>query len=81
MDVQINEVTFIKELKAFIHFPFSLYQNNPCWVPNLVSDDLNTLRWDKNPAFETCQHKRRRVFIKHLVLPVSLRAAHSPAIA
>jgi hypothetical protein len=55
MDVQIIEVTTLKDLKKFIHFPFTLYRNNPYWVPNLVSDDMNTLRWDKNPAFETCQ--------------------------
>ncbi len=55
MDVQIKEVTTLKDLKAFIHFPFTLYRNNPYWVPNLISDDLNTLRRDKNPAFETCE--------------------------
>ena len=55
MDVQIKEVTTLKDLKAFIHFPFTLYRNNPYWVPTLISDDLNTLRRDKNPAFETCQ--------------------------
>jgi hypothetical protein len=55
MEVQIKEVTSLKELKAFIHFPFTLYRNNPYWVPNLISDDLNTLRRDKNPAFETCE--------------------------
>jgi hypothetical protein len=55
MDVQIKEVTNLKDLKAFIHFPFTLYRGNPYWVPNLVSDDLNTLRRDKNPAFETCE--------------------------
>jgi hypothetical protein len=55
MDVQIKEVANLKDLKAFIHFPFTLYRGNPYWVPNLVSDDLNTLRRDKNPAFETCE--------------------------
>jgi ribosomal protein S18 acetylase RimI-like enzyme len=55
MDVHIKEVTTLKDLKAFIHFPFTLYRNHSYWVPNLVSDDLNTLRWDKNPAFETCE--------------------------
>jgi ribosomal protein S18 acetylase RimI-like enzyme len=55
MDVQIKEVTTRKDLNAFIHFPFTLYRDNPYWVPNLVSDDRNTLRRDKNPAFETCQ--------------------------
>jgi len=55
MEVQIKEVTTLKDLKAFIHFPFRVYRDNPNWVPNLVSDDLNTLRRDKNPAFETCE--------------------------
>jgi GNAT superfamily N-acetyltransferase len=55
MDVQIQEVTTLKGLKVFIHFPFTLYHGNPYWVPTLVSDDMNTLRRDKNPAFETCQ--------------------------
>jgi GNAT superfamily N-acetyltransferase len=55
MDVQIKEVTTLKDLKAFVHFPFTLYRNNQFWVPNLVSDDMNTLRKDKNPAFETCE--------------------------
>jgi GNAT superfamily N-acetyltransferase len=55
MDVQIKEVKTLKDLKVFIHFPFTLYRDDPYWVPNLVSDDLNTLRRDKNPAFETCE--------------------------
>lgn len=55
MDVQIKEAISKKDLKAFILFPFSLYRGNPYWVPNLVSDDLNTLGRDKNPAFETCE--------------------------
>jgi GNAT superfamily N-acetyltransferase len=55
MDVQIKEVTSLRELKAFIRFPIRLYRDNPYYVPALVSDELNTLRRDKNPAFETCQ--------------------------
>ncbi|MCX6038203.1 MAG: GNAT family N-acetyltransferase [Chloroflexi bacterium] len=55
MDVQIKEVTTLKELRLFIHFPFDLYRGNPNWVPTLLFDELNTLRQDKNPAFEHCQ--------------------------
>jgi GNAT superfamily N-acetyltransferase len=55
MDVQIKEVTTRKELKSFIHFPFELYRGNPNWVPTLLFDELNTLRRDKNPAFEHCE--------------------------
>jgi GNAT superfamily N-acetyltransferase len=54
MDVIIKEVSTLKELKAFIHFPFELYRANPYWVPTLLFDELNTLRRDKNPAFEHC---------------------------
>jgi ribosomal protein S18 acetylase RimI-like enzyme len=57
MDVQIKEVTTLRELKTFIRFPYSLYKGNPCWVPSLEFDELNTLRRDKNPAFEHCEAK------------------------
>jgi GNAT superfamily N-acetyltransferase len=55
MDMQIREVTNLKELKSFIHFPHGLYRGNPYWVPALTFDELNTLRRDKNPAFEYCE--------------------------
>lgn len=55
MDVQIREVTTLKELKRFIRFPFSLYRNHPYWVPAMTFDELNTLRQNKNPAFENCE--------------------------
>jgi GNAT superfamily N-acetyltransferase len=55
MEIQVKEVTTIKELKSFIHFPFDLYRGNPYWVPTLLFDELNTLRKDKNPAFEHCE--------------------------
>jgi GNAT superfamily N-acetyltransferase len=55
MDVQIKEVTNLKELKSFIRFPHELYRGNPYWVPALTFDDLNTLCRDKNPAFEYCE--------------------------
>jgi GNAT superfamily N-acetyltransferase len=57
MAVQIREITTVKELKSFVRFPAKLYRGNPYWVPSLFFDELNTLRWDKNPAFEHCQAK------------------------
>ena len=54
-DLQVNEITTVKELKSFIQFPFELYRGNPYWVPALQFDELNTLRRDKNPAFEHCE--------------------------
>jgi GNAT superfamily N-acetyltransferase len=57
MPIQIKEVSSLQELKTFIHFPFSLYRDNPYWVPALTFDELNTLRQDKNPAFEHCESR------------------------
>jgi len=55
MAVEIIEVTTPQQLKAFVRFPHSLYYKNPYYVPLLDFDELNTLRRDKNPAFEFCE--------------------------
>ena len=55
MEIQVKEVIDQKELKAFIKFPFDIYRGNNYWVPTLMFDELNTLRRDKNPAFEHCE--------------------------
>ncbi|MEZ0396909.1 MAG: GNAT family N-acetyltransferase [Anaerolineales bacterium] len=55
MTIQLHEITSLKDLKAFIRFPHHLYRGNPYWVPALTFDELNTLRSDKNPAFEYCE--------------------------
>lgn len=55
MSIEIREVKNIKDLKAFVRFPFDLYTGNPYWVPPLIADELNTLRRDRNPAFEFCR--------------------------
>ena len=57
MPIEIHEVASRNDLREFIRFPFSLYRNHPCWVPPLNFDELNTLRSDKNPAFEFCTAK------------------------
>ena len=55
MALQVKEVTSLSDLRSFIRFPFQIYRDNPYWVPALTSDELNTLRKDKNPAFAHCQ--------------------------
>ena len=55
MKVILKEVISRKDLRAFIRFPHSLNRGNPYWVPGLDFDEMNTLRKDKNPAFEHCQ--------------------------
>jgi ribosomal protein S18 acetylase RimI-like enzyme len=55
MAVELKEVFSAQDLNAFIKFPFSLYKGNTYWVPPLAGDERNTLRRDRNPAFEYCQ--------------------------
>lgn len=43
------------QLKKFIDFGISLYSSNPCYVPPLRFDEVNTLIPSKNPAFDFCQ--------------------------
>jgi GNAT superfamily N-acetyltransferase len=52
--ITIKEAITNKELLAFIKFPFSIYKNNPYWVPPLIKDELKS--FDKsNPIFDTAQ--------------------------
>ena len=57
MGIDIKEVTSLKDLKRFVNFPYGLYSENKYWVPPLRFDEINTLREDKNPAFEFCKSK------------------------
>ncbi len=55
MPVEIRRVESRKDLAAFIQFNYDLYRGNPYAVPPLRFDEFNTLRKDKNPAFEFCE--------------------------
>ncbi|MFH1937495.1 MAG: hypothetical protein ABIK52_08040, partial [Bacteroidota bacterium] len=54
-EIEIRKVSSRKELKKFVNFPFQLYKGNAYWCPLLKSDEINTLRKDKNPAFDYCE--------------------------
>ena len=53
--VIIKKVENKRDLKTFIEFHYDLYKGNAYDVPNLYSDDMNTLSQDKNAAFEFCE--------------------------
>ena len=57
MGVEVKPVNGIRGLKQFVSFPYSLYDGNAFWVPPLRFTELQTFRWDKNPAFEFCEVK------------------------
>jgi GNAT superfamily N-acetyltransferase len=65
--VEIKEVKTRSDLKKFLKFPLKLYSGNSYFVPSLYFDEMNTLRRDRNPAFDFCEasywlaYKNRKV--------------------
>ncbi|MFO7730519.1 MAG: GCN5 family acetyltransferase [Spirochaetia bacterium] len=53
--VKLKEVVSRRDLKIFVKFPYTLYKDNPYWVPPLFFDEINTLSKHKNPSFEHCE--------------------------
>lgn len=53
--IRIIKVTDAKTLEKFIQFHYDLYRGNSYDVPNLHSDEINTLSKDKNAAFDFCE--------------------------
>ena len=54
-DIEIRRVEGRRGLKEFVQFYYDLYRGNDCAVPYLFSDEMGTLRHDKNPSFECCE--------------------------
>jgi GNAT superfamily N-acetyltransferase len=54
MSVNVVKVETRKQLKKFIRFNYELYKDCPYSVPELYEDTMNTLRKDRNAAFEFC---------------------------
>ena len=54
MSVEVIKVETIKQLKEFVNYNYELYKNCPYAVPELYEDAVNTLRKDRNAAFEFC---------------------------
>lgn len=55
MSVEVIKVETIKQLKEFVSYNYELYKNCPYAVPELYEDAVNTLRKDRNAAFEFCE--------------------------
>jgi GNAT superfamily N-acetyltransferase len=54
-EIVISEVINKNQLKAFIDFPYRLYQGNKYYVPQLKKDIAATFDKNSNPAFDFCE--------------------------
>jgi hypothetical protein len=57
MSLTIKEISTKKEIKEFVKFPDRLYSGNKFYIPAIHTNELQTLSFDKNPAFEFCKAK------------------------
>ena len=53
--IEIKPVTTRHELQQFVQFFYDLYRGNDYAVPYLYSEEMSTLRHDKNTSFECCE--------------------------
>jgi GNAT superfamily N-acetyltransferase len=52
MSLEIERVETGKQLREFVRFPWTVYKNDPYWVPPLFFERLAFLDKSKNPFFE-----------------------------
>ena len=55
MAIEIKRVETNRDLRRFVDFHYDLYQGCPYDVPALFLDEMNTLRSDRNVAFDFCE--------------------------
>lgn len=55
MSLEIKKIVTRNDLRQFVQFNYDLYRNCPQAVPFLFSEEMNTLRSDRNAAFEFCE--------------------------
>lgn len=60
--IEIMPVNSKKELKHFIEFPWSVYQDNSYWVPPLLSDRKSFFDPQKNPFYK---HGEAQLFLAY----------------
>jgi hypothetical protein len=52
MSVEVRKVENAEDFQAFFNFPWTLYKNDPNWVPPLLSMRRDLLDKKKNPSWE-----------------------------
>mgnify|MGYP004622829487 CR=1 FL=1 len=49
--VEVKTVSGRRDIKKFVLFPLSLYKNHPCYVPDMVSSQINDLLTEGYDAY------------------------------
>lgn len=44
-----------KQLADFVKFPFSLFKEDPCWVPPIIKEEMAFFNARENPVFDTAE--------------------------
>lgn len=57
MSLQLLEIDGHRDLRRWVKFPYSHYQNHPYYVPQLVREEIAYFDQAKNPAFEVSRTK------------------------
>lgn len=50
--IQVKKLQSKRELRDFVKFQFKHFENNPYWVPPIISEELEVFDTDKNPAYK-----------------------------
>lgn len=58
--IEVRQTGSARELEEFIRLPWSIYRNDPNWVPPLVAEQRKMLDSTRNPFF---QHARAAYFL------------------
>ncbi|MDE6825818.1 MAG: N-acetyltransferase, partial [Paramuribaculum sp.] len=56
MNIEITTVPKTRRaVGEFVRFGIDIYNDNPCFVPPLIFDEIDNFMPDKNPAYEFCE--------------------------
>ena len=57
MTIKIREAITPRDRKRWVAFQYDHYRGDPTFVPQLISDELDTMSPEKNPAFQVAEVK------------------------
>ena len=52
LNFSIREISSRSDKLRFVKFPWTIYKNDPYWVPPLIHERLDFVDPQKNPSFE-----------------------------